>query len=94
MIDSMPDGGSVVLPVDALREWLDDSAPGVEPDLTVDEVAEFFGRSPVTIRTWIRSGELRAYKFNNREYRIPRAALQELMDRARSVLQSSDPGVL
>ena len=90
----MPEGGSFTLPVDAVREWLADDGPGFEPDLTVEEVAALLTRSPTTVRGWIRSGELRAYKFNNREYRIPRAALQELMDRARSVLQSPDSIVL
>ena len=47
-------------------------------DLTVDDVARLFGRQPSTIRGWIRKGSLRAYKFNGREYRIPRSAIEEL----------------
>ena len=77
MIEGMPEGGSVLLPVGTLRSWLDDSAPGFEADLTVDDVAQFFNRSPITIRTWIRSGELQAYRFKGREYRITHAALEE-----------------
>ena len=83
LIDGMPEGGSVVLPVDTLQSWLDDSAPGFEADLTVEEVAQFFNRSPVTIRTWIRSGDLRAYTFKGREYRITHSALEEYQARQR-----------
>lgn len=83
MIDGMPEGGSVVLAVDTLRTWLDDSKPGFEADLTVDEVAQFFNRSPITVRAWIRSGELRAYRFKGREYRITHSALEEYQARQR-----------
>lgn len=83
MIEGMPEGGMVSIPVAALREWLNDSAPGFESDLTVDDVAQFFNRSPVTIRTWIRSGELRAYMFKGREYRITHSALEKYQERAR-----------
>ena len=84
MIDGMPDGGSVTLPVDSLREWLSETGGGIEHDLTVDDVAKFFGRSPVTIRAWIRGGRLRAYRFQGREYRIPESALEELQERERN----------
>ena len=83
MIDGMPEGGSIVLPVDTLRNWLDESNPGLESDLTVEDVAQVFNRSPVTVRTWIRSGELRAYRFRGREYRITHLALEEYQARQR-----------
>ncbi len=66
MIDGIPDGGLVTLPVDSLRTWLSENASGIEHDLTVDDVAKFFNRSPVTVRAWIRGGRLRAYRFQGR----------------------------
>ena len=46
MIDGMPAGASVTLPVEAVEDWLEDGAIDVEPDLTVQDVAKFFGKSP------------------------------------------------
>ena len=83
MIDGMPDGASITLPVDAVREWLSDNGSGLDPDLTVDEVATSFGRSPVTVRGWIRDGRLSAYRFRGREYRIPESAVEEFQQRER-----------
>ena len=83
MIDGMPDGASVTLPVAEMRAWLNENGSGLDPDLTVEEVGEFFHRSPVTIRAWIRAGRLRAYRFQGREYRIPEAALEELQQKER-----------
>lgn len=60
-------------------------------DLTVAQVAEMFGRSPQTVRGWIRQGELEAYQLNNREYRVTRAALQGYQERARGAVATS-PG--
>ena len=84
MIDGMPAGGAVTLPVDSLREWLSEAGTTIEHDLTVDDVAKFFDRSPVTVRAWIRGGRLRAYRFQRREYRIPESALEEFQDRERN----------
>jgi excisionase family DNA binding protein len=39
-------------------------------DLTLKEVGERYGRSPSTVRDWVREGKLEAYRFNNREYRV------------------------
>ena len=88
MIDGMPDGASITLPVDAVREWLNDNGSGLDQDLTVEEVGKFFGRSPVTIRAWIRAGRLEAYHFQGNEYRITHAALEEFQDRERNGKQS------
>ena len=77
MIDGCPEGSSVTLSVDSLRAWLDDQGHGLEADLTVEDVAAFFRRSPVTVRSWIRHGKLRAYKLNGRDYRITRAAVEQ-----------------
>ena len=84
MIEGMPPGASVTLPVSAMEEWLDDGAPDVEPDLTVQEVAELYSRSPQTVRTWICEGRLVAYPFSGREYRITKRALEEFQARERA----------
>ncbi|MDE3003385.1 MAG: helix-turn-helix domain-containing protein [Gemmatimonadota bacterium] len=87
LIDGVPDGGMVSLPVERVREWLAEPSAEVERDLMVAEVASFFSRSPVTIRTWIRDGRLRAYRFRGREYRITAAALEAFIraERPRTV---------
>ena len=77
MVDGMPGGASITLPVDALRDWLSEKGTGLDHDLTVEEVGKFFHRSPVTIRGWIRDGRLRAYRFQGREYRVCESALAE-----------------
>ncbi len=55
---------------------------------TVEDVATFFDRSPVTIRTWIREERLFAYHFRGNEYRITNAALEEFQDQERNREQS------
>lgn len=84
IVEGMPSGGAVTLPVDSLRTWLSENGSGIEHDLTVKDVAKFFDRSPVTVRTWIRGGRLRAYQFQGREYRIPESALGEFQERERN----------
>ena len=80
MIDGIPGGSSVVLPVSEVRTWLDEHGPGLDQDLTVQEVGELFHRSPVTIRSWIRDGRLRAYRLQGREYRITTSALKDFQE--------------
>lgn len=80
----MPRGASVTLPVDFLRELLEEGAAagegGIRPDLTVQEVAEGVGRAASTVRTWCGEGRLPgAYRLLNREWRIPHAALDEFL---------------
>ena len=84
MIDGLPEGSAITLPVDTVRARLNENGSGFDHDLTVEEVGKFFHRSPVTIRTWIRDGRLRAYLFQGREYRITESALEEFQDRARN----------
>ena len=84
MIDGMPDGASITLPVSAVKEWLNENGSGLDQDLTVEEVGKFFDRSPVTIRAWIRDGRLEAYHFRGNEYRITHAALEEFQSQERS----------
>ena len=88
MIDGMPHGASITLPVNTVREWLNDNGSGLDQDLTVEEVGEFFHRSPVTIRTWIRDGRLEAYHFRGKEYRITHSALEDFQHRERNGKQS------
>jgi len=61
---------------------------GGEPhaDYTVAQVAEIFNRKPQTVRDWIKGGRLRAYRFNGREYRVTRAAVEEYMEDQRNGL--------
>ncbi len=48
-------------------------------DLTVEEVAARYSRTPAAIRAWCRDGWLPgAYRLQGREGRIPATALQEL----------------
>jgi excisionase family DNA binding protein len=51
-------------------------------------VAEIVGRKAGTVRDWIRQERLRAYLFNDREYRVSRAALQEYLDAQRGADKS------
>ncbi len=83
MIDGMPDDGSIILTVEAVKERLSQNGSALDQDLTVEEVGKFFDRSPITIRTWIREGRLRAYLFQGREYRICESALEEFQQKER-----------
>ncbi len=80
--ETLPEGGSVVLTRAALDEMLADepveyTESDRRADYTVAEVAQRFGRAPQTVRDWIKSGKLRGYLFNGREYRVTRHALAE-----------------
>lgn len=48
-------------------------------DLTVEEVAEETGRAGSTVRGWLIAGELRGYKLNGRDWRVPRSALRDYL---------------
>jgi excisionase family DNA binding protein len=61
-----------------------ESRSGAGADLTVVEVAERLGRRPGTVRDWVRGQRLRAYLFNQREYRITEAALAEFLETQRN----------
>jgi len=56
----------------------------LQVDFTVAQVAEMFDRTSQTIRDWIKSGQLRGYLLNNREYRVTRAALEEYQEGQRN----------
>lgn len=83
-----------MVPVEALVAMLGAAeAPADTPaDLTVQEVAEQMGRKPGAVRGWIRSGELRAYLFNGKEYRVTRAALAEYIEAQRTGRKRSQGG--
>ncbi len=98
LADALPDGASVTLPVSLIRSWLIQSGSADSEravDMTVAEVASLLSRSPQTIRTWIRQGDLDAYRLRGREYRVTRVALAAFLahqqDRAapQSSLRSS-----
>ncbi len=71
---SLPEQASVTLPVVLGKEWLDLEADDPLADLRVADVAQQLGRSPGTVRDWIRRGELDAYHLG-KEYRVTRVAL-------------------
>jgi excisionase family DNA binding protein len=100
--DTLPEGGSVVLTRAALddRAALDemlahgpveDTEGDRGPDYTVAEVAVRFDRSPQTVRDWIKSGKLRGYLFNGREYRVTRHALAEFEEKQRQGRAKPEP---
>lgn len=83
ILDGLPPGSLVSLPVDQVRLWLEEapgSPPGPERHLTVEEVAEVVGRAPGTVRTWIREGKLAAYRQQGREYRVRPEDLRTYQD--------------
>ncbi len=81
IVEALPPGASATLPRDTLAEWVGADDPEPLADLTVAEVAEIVKRAPSTVRGWCSSGELRAYQFQGREYRVTREALREFQDR-------------
>ncbi len=94
LADALPDGAAVTLPVSLIRSWLsrsDSADPERAADMTVAEVASLLSRSPQTVRTWIREGDLDAYKLRGREYRVTRAALEAFLayQQARAAPRSS-----
>jgi excisionase family DNA binding protein len=81
IVEALPPGAAVSLPRDQLAAWVGADEPPPLTDLTVAEAAEILGRRPSTVRGWCASGELRAYRFRSREWRIPHSAIRELQDR-------------
>ncbi len=83
IVTALPEQASVTLPVLVVKEWLDLEADDPLADLTVADVAEQLGRSPGTVRDWIRRGELEAYQLG-KEYRVTRPALSTFCQRQRN----------
>lgn len=57
----------------------------LEPDLTVEEVAEYFRVHPETVRRWLRDGAFsHAYRPSRRAgWRIPREDIAAFRERTR-----------
>ena len=86
IIDVMPNGGSVSLPVTWLRDLLDaeGDSPGMDRLLTREEVSEVVGRSPSTVRTWLNTSRLDGFKLNGRAWRIRESAPRSFIERQES----------
>ena len=69
IIEGIPAGGSVSLPVTWLRDLLDaeGDSPGMGRLLTLEEAGEVVGRSPSTVRTWLNTSRLDGFKLNGRD---------------------------
>ena len=89
IVTALPEQASVTLPVGVVKEWLEVEADDPLADLTVADVAEQLGRSPGTVRDWIRRGELEAYQLG-KEYRVTRPALTTFCQRQRNGPRTSD----
>jgi excisionase family DNA binding protein len=80
--------GEALVPVHWIRERLEDpeyEVDGLKVDLTVEEAAEAFGRSPSTIREWCKAGAIEGtYKLQQREWRIPRNSLEAFQAKQRT----------
>lgn len=88
LAESLPDGGSAVVPKPTLLEWaaaIKVASPN--GDLTVREISERFGRAPSTIRSWLEQGLLRGYRLRGREWRVPPASIAEFEERERECSQ-------
>ncbi len=80
-IAALPDDAMV--PVGWIREQLGAGDDRLA-DLTVEEAAAELGRAPSTVRGWLGSGELRGYRLNGREWRVPRAAVHDYLERQKN----------
>ena len=89
IVTALPEQANVTLPVVLVKEWLEVEADDPLADLTVADVAEQLGRSPGTIRDWIRRGELKAYQLG-KEYRVTCPALTTFCQRQRNGPRTSD----
>ena len=94
LADALPDGAAVTLPVSLIRSWLVQGGPAEadhNADMTVAEVATLFNRSPQTVRTWVRHGDLDAYRLHGREYRITARALEVFQQQQQAGAVSPQP---
>jgi excisionase family DNA binding protein len=83
---ALPPDGVATVPVAWLRELLS-AAPAADAlvaDLTVDQLAQFFGKRPGTIRGWVEEGRFQgAYKLRGKAWRVPHAAVEAFQARER-----------
>ena len=79
---------------DVMGEALASAAtPSAAPqgDLTVEQVAARYGRTAVTVRSWLGSGKFPgAYKLHGRDWRVPSDALRAFDEAQRQ----ADPKVV
>ena len=75
--EALPDGALVTLPRDFLIEATADTGRLTDRDLTVADAAAHFKRSQSSVRSWISSGALRAFKRRGRQWLIPTSAIAE-----------------
>ncbi len=63
------------------------SDPNTQADVSTAEIARMFGKSPQTVRDWIRKGLLGAYRFQGREWRVTPESLQKFIGEQREPLK-------
>ena len=95
LVDALPSDDSAVTltraDLVALVEDGGDTTPSAPSrDLTVEDVAEEVGRAPSTVRGWLADGEMRGYKLNGRDWRVPRSALRAYLDRQANGMEETD----
>lgn len=89
LLAAATDDAMIPVPASWLRQLLDGEADldldsdEIRADLTVPEVAKLFDRHSNTVRGWIAQGLLAGYRLNNREWRIPRSAVDDFQRRQR-----------
>lgn len=90
----LPNEGQVILTKRDLARLLGHGVPSLQPEspppvpkkeLTVKDIAEREGRSPSTVREWIREGKLRAYMFHGKEWRVRPEDYEAFKAKARSL---------
>jgi hypothetical protein len=88
MAEAMPPGGAVLLS----REWLlaelegagSHEAQPLAVDLTVPDLVRLLGKTPSTIRSWLRDGLFPgAYLLHGKQWRVPRSAVEAFQTHAR-----------
>lgn len=92
-----PDGTVTIRWLAALLADAAGNRPDVQDqparDLTISEVASYFKRSQSTVRGWLGRGELRGYKLNRRDWRVPPSALAEYQEAQQELAGAPDEEV-
>ena len=102
LLEALPPEGQLTLSRDSLLQLTDcsggpvaESAPAgrlPEADLTPEEFGAVLHRSPVTVRSYCNAGLLPgAYRLRGRQWRIPRAALEEFQESERKAHETGRP---
>ncbi len=91
LVEQLPEGSLLGLPREFLLEVLSTDERSIafpalmEPDLTVRDLAELFGRSPSTIRAWLEARRIpKAYKLRGREWRVSRRSVDCFLESERT----------